>query len=60
MRIALVNASVHTGGDHGTTISGDTLAELARKHQVAQSVNCTLEELHGRRSPAFGRRTASL
>jgi DNA gyrase subunit B len=37
-RIALVNASVYTGGDHGTTLSGETLAELARKHQVAQSV----------------------
>jgi len=38
MRIALVNASVHTGGENGSTISGDTLAELARKHQAAQAV----------------------
>lgn len=38
LRIALVNASVYTGGENGTTISGDTLAELARKHQVAESV----------------------
>ncbi len=38
LRIALVNASVHTGGADGTTLSGDTLAELARKHQVAQAV----------------------
>jgi DNA gyrase subunit B len=38
LRIALVNASVHTGGENGTIISGDTLAELARKHQVAQAV----------------------
>jgi len=38
LRIALVNASVFTGGENGTTISGDTLAELARKHQVAESV----------------------
>ena len=38
LRIALVNASVYTGGDHGTTLSGETLAELARKHQVAQAV----------------------
>ena len=38
LRIALVNASVFTGGDKGSTISGDTLAELARKHQVAESV----------------------
>ena len=38
LRIALVNASVHTGGEDGVTLSGDTLAELARKHQVAQAV----------------------
>ena len=38
LRIALVNASVHTGGDTGTLLTGDTLAELARKHQVAQGV----------------------
>ena len=43
MRIALVNASIHTGGDNGTTISGDTLAELARKHQVAQNVIARLK-----------------
>jgi len=38
LRVALVNASVHTGGDDGTLLSGDTLAELARKHQLAQAV----------------------
>jgi DNA gyrase subunit B len=38
LRIALVNAAVHTGGEAGTTLAGDTLAELARKHQVAQAV----------------------
>jgi DNA gyrase subunit B len=38
LRIALVNASVFTGGDAGTTLSGDTLSELARKHQVAEAV----------------------
>jgi DNA gyrase subunit B len=37
LRIALINASVLTG-ENGTVISGDTLAELARKHQVAQGV----------------------
>ncbi len=37
-RIALKDASVHTGGEAGTVISGDTLAELARKHQVAEAV----------------------
>ncbi|WP_427914199.1 DNA topoisomerase (ATP-hydrolyzing) subunit B [Ramlibacter sp. MMS24-I3-19] len=38
LRIALNGASVHTGGDNGTVITGDTLAELARKHQVAEGV----------------------
>jgi DNA gyrase subunit B len=38
LRIALINATVHTGGEHGSALSGDTLAELARKHQVAQAV----------------------
>ena len=36
LRIALNHASVHTGT--GQTLTGDTLAELARKHQVAESV----------------------
>ncbi len=43
LRIALVSASVHTGGNNGTTISGDTLAELARKHQIAQAVIARLQ-----------------
>ena len=43
LRIALVSASVNTGGAAGTTISGDTLAELARKHQVAQAVIARLQ-----------------
>ena len=38
LRIALVHASVFTGGAAGTTLAGDTLAELARKHQVAEAV----------------------
>ncbi len=38
LRIALVNASIHTGGETGTVISGETLAELARKHQLAEAV----------------------
>ncbi len=42
LRIALKDASVFTGGAGNgagaTTLSGDTLAELARKHQVAESV----------------------
>jgi DNA gyrase subunit B len=51
LRVALVNASVFTGGPNvdangvrqGTTLSGDTLAELARKHQVAQAVIARLK-----------------
>ncbi len=42
LRIALKDAAVFTGaapgGGPGITISGDTLGELARKHQLAQSV----------------------
>jgi DNA gyrase subunit B len=38
LRVALVNASVQTGGNNSTTLSGEALAELARKHQVAQAV----------------------
>jgi DNA gyrase subunit B len=43
LRIALVNASVFTGGPNGTTINGDTLTELARKHQIAQAVIARLK-----------------
>ena len=42
-RIALVNAAVHTGNAQGTVLTGDTLAELARKHQLAQSVIARLQ-----------------
>ncbi len=38
LRIALKDASVQTGGEGSTVLTGDTLAELARKHQLAQSV----------------------
>ena len=38
LRIALKDASVFTGGPNGSTLSGDTLNELARKHQVAENV----------------------
>jgi len=43
LRVALINASVHTGGANSHVISGDTLAELARKHQLAEAV---IERLH--------------
>jgi DNA gyrase subunit B len=38
LRVALKDARVHTGGANPTVLEGDTLAELARKHQVAQNV----------------------
>ncbi len=38
LRIALKDASVQTGGEGSTVLTGDTLAELARKHQLAESV----------------------
>jgi DNA gyrase subunit B len=38
LRIALKDASITTGGANAQTLSGDTLGELARKHQVAESV----------------------
>ena len=45
LRIALNGAAVHTGGGNepaqaqsNTVINGETLAELARKHQIAEAV----------------------
>ncbi|MCJ0765664.1 DNA topoisomerase (ATP-hydrolyzing) subunit B [Variovorax terrae] len=38
LRVALKDANVFTGGEAGQTLAGDTLAELARKHQLAESV----------------------
>ena len=38
LKVALQNASIETGGPTPTTLAGDTLAELARKHQLAQAV----------------------
>ena len=38
MRIALKDAVVHTGAAAAQTLSGDTLAELARKYQLAEGV----------------------
>ena len=38
LRVALTNASVTTGGENSIVLSGDRLAELARKHSVAQAV----------------------
>jgi len=38
LRIALKDARVITGGADSRTLDGDTLAELARKHQTAEQV----------------------
>ncbi|MEN9842310.1 MAG: gyrase subunit, partial [Pseudomonadota bacterium] len=38
MRIALKDASLSTGGEQPQTLSGETLAELARQHQIAEAV----------------------
>ncbi|MEW6479922.1 MAG: DNA topoisomerase (ATP-hydrolyzing) subunit B [Pseudomonadota bacterium] len=38
LRIALNGAKVSTGGATNTVLEGDTLAELARKHQAAERV----------------------
>ncbi|HMN22621.1 MAG TPA: toprim domain-containing protein, partial [Ottowia sp.] len=38
LRVALRDAVVHSGGDAPQQFSGDTLAELARKHQAAERV----------------------
>jgi DNA gyrase subunit B len=38
LRIALKDASLFTGGPNGSTFHGETLSELARKHQLAEAV----------------------
>jgi DNA gyrase subunit B len=38
LKIALKEASISTGGDAPQTLSGDTLSDLARKHQVSEAV----------------------
>jgi DNA gyrase subunit B len=38
IRVALKDASIETGGSASRKLDGDTLAELARKHQLAESV----------------------
>ena len=38
LRIALKDASVQSGADESVVLTGDTLAELARKHQLAEAV----------------------
>lgn len=38
LKVALKDARIETGGASSTTLTGDTLAELARKHQLAEAV----------------------
>ena len=38
LRVALKDAAVQTGGDAPQVLNGDTLQELARKHQLAETV----------------------
>nr|WP_088952191.1 DNA topoisomerase (ATP-hydrolyzing) subunit B [Variovorax sp. HW608] len=38
LKVALKDASVLTGGSNPTTLAGDALADLARKHQLAEAV----------------------
>ena len=45
LKVALKDASLHTGGNNPQTLSGDTLAELARKHQVAEAVISRLSSI---------------
>ncbi|MDO5624936.1 MAG: DNA topoisomerase (ATP-hydrolyzing) subunit B [Pseudomonadota bacterium] len=37
LRVALKDAAIHTGGATPQVFTGETLAELARKHQIAES-----------------------
>ncbi|MBP8928213.1 MAG: DNA topoisomerase (ATP-hydrolyzing) subunit B [Ottowia sp.] len=37
LRVALKDAAIHTGGPTPQVFTGETLAELARKHQIAES-----------------------
>jgi DNA gyrase subunit B len=45
LKVALKDASLQTGGNNPQTLTGDTLAELARKHQVAEAVIARLSSI---------------
>ena len=38
LKVALKDAAIQTGGVHSQTLKGETLEELARKHQIAEGV----------------------
>ena len=44
LRIALKDASLQTASEGGSLLAGETLAELARKHQLAESVIARLRD----------------
>jgi DNA gyrase subunit B len=43
MRIALINAAIHTGGENSIELRGENLASLAQKHQITQNIINRLE-----------------
>ena len=45
LKVALKDATLHTGGSNPQTLTGDTLAELARKHQLAEAVISRLSSI---------------
>ena len=45
LKVALKDATLHTGGSNPQTMTGDTLAELARKHQLAEAVISRLSSI---------------
>jgi DNA gyrase subunit B len=45
LKVALKDATLHTGGGNPQTLTGDTLAELARKHQLAEAVISRLSSI---------------
>jgi DNA gyrase subunit B len=45
LKVALKDASLQTGGNNPQTLAGDSLAELARKHQVAEAVIARLSSI---------------
>ena len=45
LKVALKDATLHTGGNNPQSLTGETLAELARKHQLAEAVISRLSSI---------------
>jgi DNA gyrase subunit B len=45
LKVALKDATLHTGGSNPQSLTGETLAELARKHQLAEAVISRLSSI---------------